>query len=149
MPRVSLFWLSKHTGKTRENIGKWIDGLDKKKGPGNSWTFDSADALSRIYLRRTDSEQASNTEDANAYIDQQEANRLLAVLRGEEIKLGMEVTSKKRIPLELCEEVNDRAFSNVAGMLKSNEGKMLTGESINDMLTELRTVSEAISKWSR
>ncbi len=45
----------------------------------------------------------------------------------------MEVTRKERIPLDVVEEINDEAFSNVAAMLKSHTGKFLTEELVNDI----------------
>ena len=150
MQKVNILELSRLTGKDRENIGKWISGLSFEPGKGRAKLYNSEEALSRIYLRRTEKEQADkDAQVGGEYVDQQEANRILAVRRGEQIALEMEVTAKKRIPLDICEEVNDKAFSNVAGMLKAYEGKTLTAESINDMLTELRTVSDALAQWSK
>lgn len=123
------------TGRTRENIMGKLDGVPFEK-KGSAKLYDSVPALSRIFLGQSDTDGTALTE--------AESRRLLNLRRIAEIDLDMEIKRKERIPLDVLESVNDRAFSNVAGMLKSNRDKPLTEEAINDMLTELRSVSEAI-----
>ena len=59
----------------------------------------------------------------------------------------MEVTRKERWPKADVEEIHDSALSNVAGLLKAHEGKMLDSTLIQDIFTELRGVGAALAKW--
>ena len=136
MPLLSINELHGLTGKTRATVTKSLDGVAFKDGPKKAKLYDSRVALPKIY-------QASEA-DGGEYVTAQEAQRLLTIARRQQIDLEMEVTRKERIPLDVIEEVNDRAFSNVAGMLKAHEGKTLTAAAIGDMLTELRSVSEVV-----
>ena len=120
----------------RETIRKKVSTLIPVPGPRNAKLYESDKAIPLCLGLGGPSD--------GEYVDMAEAQRLLTVKRGEQIDLEMEVTRKERIPLDVIEEVNDRAFSNVAGMLKAHEGKTLTAAAIGDMLTELRSVSEVV-----
>lgn len=136
MPKLSILQLSVFTGKTRPTVRSRLDGLPFEDGGKNGKLYDSKLALEKIY-------QVSDDPD-NATITNAEATRQLTIARKEQIDLEMEVTRKERIPLEIIEAVNDRVFSNVAGMLKAHRGKRLTEDGINDILAELRSVGSAV-----
>ncbi len=105
----------------------------EKKGVAK--LYDSRVALSCIYLGGG-TEEGAQTE--------AESRRLLNIKRTAGIELDMQTKRKERIPLADLEAVNERAFSNVAGMLKAQRDKLLTEQTINDLLTELRSVSEVV-----
>jgi hypothetical protein len=75
-----------------------------------------------------------------------EAQRLLTVARRKQIDLEMEVTRRERVPLEVLEEINEEAFSNVAGMLKANTGKALTEELVNDLYALFRDIAAKVKE---
>lgn len=149
---TSINQLATLTGKNREHISGWISGLPYKDGPKGAKLYESVDALSRIYTRSTNEERAAKAEmagDDTPPIDKVEADRILSVRRGDQIKLEMEVTARKRIPIDICAEVNNATFSNIAGMLKSQVGKEMTEGAVQDLLTELRSIATSLEKWSR
>jgi hypothetical protein len=85
------------------------------------------------------------TEDAAGLtLTSAEASRQLTIARKEQIDLEMEVTRRQRIPLDVLDTINETAFSNVVGMLKAHEGKMLTAAAIGDMLGELREIGARV-----
>jgi len=139
MPTLSVKQLSEYCGKTRETIGKRLDGVKFTEGAKAAKLYDSKTALEAIYLR------GSNTGESE-FIDTAEAQRQLTVARRDQITLEMEVTRKDRIPLDDIEAVNDRVFSNVAGLLKAQVGKTLTPELLTDLFTELRGLGDSITK---
>lgn len=136
MPKLSILQLSAFTGKTRPTIRSRVDGLPFEDAGKNGKLYDSKIAFEKIY-------QVSNDPNDTG-ITNAEATRQLTIARKEQIDLEIEVTRKKRIPLEIIEAVNDRVFSNVAGMLKAHRGKKLTEDGINDILAELRSVGSAV-----
>ena len=135
MPNLSVNELAQLTRKTRATVTRRLDGIPFLDGPKSAKLYPSHVALEKIY---------QGDESGGEFITNAEAPRLLTIARREQIDLEMEVTRKERIPLDVLEDVNDRAFSNVAGMLKAHEGKVLTTDGIADMLTELRSVSEVV-----
>ena len=141
MELLSIKRLSELTGKTREEIVKKLLGVPFEDGPKNSKTYPSRVALERIYLGGTD-----GVEDGEA-VTEAESRRRLNIKRGAEIDLDMEIKRKQRIPLPVCEEINDRTFANMAGMLKSWEGRTLSAEHVNDLLTELRSVGQGLLEF--
>jgi hypothetical protein len=139
MPDLSENQLSELTGRTRATIRKRMDGLEYRTGPHKARLYDSKIALEAIYLR------GSNTGESD-FIDTAEAQRQLTVARRDQITLEMECTRKDRIPLDDIEAVNDRVFTNVAGLLKAQAGKVLSPELLNDLFTELRGLGDSITK---
>ena len=73
-----------------------------------------------------------------------EAHRLLTITRTEEIKLNMENLRKERVPIEDVAEINEEAFSHVAGVLKAHTGKMLTQELVNDIFGQFREIGAKV-----
>lgn len=114
-------------------MAKLVDLPFEQKGRAK--LYDSKLALPRIYL--------GNGSDPDAPTEA-ESRRLLNNRRRAQIDLDMEVKRKERIPLDVLEAINERAFSNVAGMLKAHRDKVLDENAINDLLTELRSVAEAV-----
>lgn len=138
MKLVSVKLLSELLSMQRETVAKKLSSLVPTAGPKQAKLYPSDRAINMCLGRGEESD--------TGYVDQAEANRQLAIKRGAQIDLEMEVTRKERIPLDVLEDVNDRAFSNVAGMLKAHEGKTLTAAAIGDMLSELRSVSESVRR---
>jgi hypothetical protein len=130
------------TGKTRKTIRTKLQGVPYEAGKLSQKRYESKVALEIIYV--------GATEGANgAAITSAEAARQLTIARKEQIDLEMEVSRKDRIPLGTLEEINDRVFSNVAGMIKAHEGKTMTPQAIGDRLTELRSIGHAVREASR
>lgn len=141
MPNLSINELSILTGKTRATVTRKLDGMEPVAGPKASKLFPSAAALDRIYY--------GGQEDGSEIVTQTEATRQLTVARKAQIDLEMEVTAKKRIPLEVAESINEQVHSNVAGIIKAHRDKTLTEDVIHDILTELRRVPESIAQWTK
>jgi hypothetical protein len=121
---------------TRETVGKKLSGMTPQEGPKNAKLYPSDRAI-RLCLGKEEGQDGD-------HIDYAEAQRLLTVKRGEQIDLQNEVLRKERIPIETAEQVNDRVFSNVAGLLKGHIGKQLDETLIGDIFTELRNVGAAL-----
>ncbi len=141
MPNVSINQLCEWTGKRRDTVVRALDGLTFEDGPKGAKLYGSKLALEKIYH--------APTEDGGEFISAAEAQRQLTIARREQITLEMECTRKERIPLEVTNEVNERAFSNVAGLLKAHEGKPLDQTLIGDILSELRQITESIREWMK
>jgi hypothetical protein len=141
MPNLSINELSELTGKTRATVVKALDGIPFLDGPKSAKLYASKVALEKIYH--------APTEDGQKFISAAEAQRQLTIARREQITLEMECTRKERIPLEVTNEVNERAFSNVSGLLKAHEGKQLDQTLIGDILSELRQITESIREWMK
>ena len=58
----------------------------------------------------------------------------------------MEVTRGDRWPKDDVEAIHEASLSNIAGLLKSHEGKPLSAELIRDIFTELREVPAKLTK---
>ena len=138
MERLSLKRLSELTGKSREKIAFKLTGLPSEPGPNHSKTYLANHALERIYVGQRDGLKE------NEAATEQESRRLLNIAKTENQVLQTEIAKKERIPLEDVEEINNRAFANIAGILKREAGKVLTGDRVQDMLEELRAAEEAI-----
>jgi hypothetical protein len=134
MPLLSINELHKLTGKTRATVTKSMDGLTFQPGPKSGKLYDSKLALAKLY--------GVAGEDGTGSVTAQEASRLLTIARRQQIDLEMEVTRKERIPLNVLTMINERIFSNIAGMLKATEGKVMTHETISDLFSELKSYSE-------
>lgn len=139
MKLASIKELSELLSMTRETVGKKLANMLPTDGPKGAKLYPSDKAI-RTCL-------GMNDAPAGDFIDYAEAQRLLTVRRADQVQLEMECTRKERIPLEVTNEVNERAYSNVAGLLKAHEGKHLDQALIGDILSELRQITGAIREW--
>jgi len=140
MPLLTVHKLAELTGKQRVTLNKRLDNVPFTLGNGDvkpQKLYDSKVALEYIYCGGAVSEDGEPTERIPT---QQEAARDLSIAKRKEIDLKMEVLRKERIPLEDICAVNEQAFLHVAGLIKSNEGKMLTAELVNDIFTGIREI---------
>ena len=137
MKLVSINELSLLTGCTRETVTRKVAGIEPKPGEKRAKLYPSDAALRKILGTETiDGEEVTAAE----------AQRQLTIARKQEIDLNMEVTSRKRIPLEIVNEVNDQVFQGINGILKSNAGKALTDEILKDIQGLLRDAPSRY-KW--
>jgi len=141
MPKLSVNQLSEFTGSTRATIIKRLEGLPFDNGPHKSKLYDSKAALYRIILGAAE-------DSGQSTISPQEATRQLTIARKEQIDVEVEVAKKKRIPIELVNEVDEQALRNVLGILKAHEGKVLTTETLTDMIAELHSVGKFLREWT-
>lgn len=126
------------TKRDRKTVRSKLIDLDFKRD-GNAKLYESHIALGILY-------GASGNSKA---VSQQEAAKLLTIKRTEEIELNMEVTRRERIPLEEVEEHNDKVLQTVAAIFKTKEGKVLTGELIQELFAELRRMEEILTEYCR
>jgi hypothetical protein len=144
MPLLSINKLSELTGKTRESIGKKLDGVPHNLGNGDkrpAKMYDSKVALEVLYLgHRAD----GGDEIEGRMPTPAEASRDLNIAKKAEIDLKMEVLRKERIPVEDVTVVNEQVFANVAAIIKAHTGKELTPDLVNDIFTEMREVGRKI-----
>jgi hypothetical protein len=136
MPFLSISGLSSLTGKTRETVGKALDGLKSTPGPKGAKLFESKAALEKLY--------GAAEGNGGAFVTAAEAQRLLTITRTEEIKLNMEILRRERIPIADVAETNEEAFSHVAGVLKAHTGKMLTQGLVNDIFRQFREIGARV-----
>jgi HNH endonuclease len=129
LPALTFRQMHSLLGMTSDEFGKRVEAGELKPSGGS---FEIV-ATVRAALRAARSGTSGNLSDASLK---------LAVAREEQIRLDMEVTRKERIPLDVIEAINDRALSNVAGLMKAHEGKTLDTVLIGDIFTELRTINE-------
>ena len=140
--RLNIHELAKLTGKERKTIQKKLQGVPYEAGTQSQKRYESKVALEIIYVGATE-------DAAGATLTSAEASRQLTIARKEQIDLEMEVTRKQRIPLDVLDTINETAFSNVVGMLKAHEGKLLTASAIGDMLGELREIGARVKDASK
>ena len=138
MKKISTLELARLTDFDRGTVGRRIDHLPFEPGPKRAKLYDSAIALRVLY-----GQAETGAVDETTGMSPQDA---LAVTRKKEIELGMEVTRGERWPCEDVEAIHESALSNVAGLLKSHEGKPLSAELIRDIFTELREVGAHLAK---
>jgi hypothetical protein len=137
--RLNIHELAKLTGKERKTIQKKLQGVPYEAGKQSQKRYESKVALEIIYV--------GATEDAiGATITSAEASRQLTIARKEQIELEMEVTRGDRWPKDDVESIHEASLSNIAGLLKSHEGKPLSAELIRDIFTELREVPAKLTK---
>ena len=55
-----------------------------------------------------------------------------------------DISRRTRIPIDVIEELDNRAFSNIAGILKSRLGKLFDDATLQDCFAELRGIGERI-----
>jgi len=138
MPEFSIQQLSRITGNTRETVGKYLEKAPHKDGKKGAKLYESAKVLALRDFRNEEGPALSG----------QEAARQLSVARKQQIELEMEVLRKERIPLEVIAESDAAVFSNIAGLLKAHEGKLLDEILLADIFTELRQVGVKIRDGS-
>lgn len=126
-------------GVSRETVRKKIADMSFVDGPNSAKLYDSSKASRAIF--------GSGATGNGRSIDYAQAQCELAVARKEEIELNMEVTSRTRVPIEVCDTIDERTFTNVAGLIKSHEGKPLTAALIGDIFSELRQLSSELRNW--
>lgn len=145
MPLLSINKLSELTGKTRETIGKKLDGVPHNLGEGDkrpAKLYDSKVALEILYLgRRAD---GGDEEGPARPITIQEAARDLSIARTEQIALAMQSARRERIPIEDVNGINEEIFLHVAALIKTNTGKPLTDELVNDIFAAMRDIGRKV-----
>ncbi len=134
MSQVSINNLSELTGKDRRTIKRLIAQV-KADSDGK---FDSKDALETIYYGKKGEDEQ--------FVPQSEAYRRLTIRKDAEIALDMEIKRKERIPLVVCEQVDDETFQSIAAVLKSRKGKRLDESVINEIFELMRDIPKQ-RKW--
>jgi len=133
--KISEVHLAELSGRTRATIRKRLADTPHEKGPHKARLYESKVALEILYRGNAESGETTSLP---------WEQRLLTKARREEIELNMAVIRKERIPLEDIAEINERAFSNIAGILKSRLGKLFDDETLQDCFAELRGIGERI-----
>ncbi len=139
MPLLSINQLAIFTGKTRATVTKAVDGIPAIHGPKKAKLYDSKVAFEAIYCRRGD-------EPGSDFVSEAESRRLLNIRRREQIDLEMSIKRKERIPIEILNAVNDDVFQSVAALLKTNKGRSLNEEVINDVMAQFLDIPNRL-KW--
>ncbi len=142
MPLLSELKFSELTGFDRGTVKRRLDGVDHQPGPRRGRLYESKIALERLYRGESAGEEGDP-------ISKLEAERQLTIARKQQIDLEMEVTRKERIPLDVVDEIDELALTNIIGMLKAQEGKTLSPELIGDILTELREIGAKVKEAAR
>ncbi len=138
MKLISQLEIAELLSTDRETVRKKVAPLVAKQGPKNAKLYESDKALPLCL-------GLGGPQDGE-YVDMAEAQRLLTVKRGAQIDLEMEVTRGDRWPKDDVEAIHEASLSNVAGLLKAHEGKLLSAELIRDIFTELREVPAKLAK---
>lgn len=133
--KISELRLAELTGRTRATIRKRLADTPHEKGPHKARLYESSVALEILFR--------GNAEGGET-LSLHEEQRLLTRARREEIELNMQVLRKERIPLDDIAEINDRAFSNIAGILKSRLGKFFDDATLQDCFAELCGIGERL-----
>jgi hypothetical protein len=128
--KVSINQLWEWTGRERRLIKKKLEGLPFTNGQNKGHLYESTEALPIIY-------SVENLEIARAKHALSQAS--LNAVREETLR-------KKRIPIEIVEEVWDETFQSVASTIKAARGKKLTTELINELFDKFRAVPKKL-KW--
>jgi hypothetical protein len=135
---ISQLEIAELLSTDRETVRKKVAPLVAKQGPKNAKLYESDKALPLCL--------GLGSPQDGEYVDMAEAQRLLTVKRGAQIDLEMEVTRGDRWPKDDVEAIHEASLSNVAGLLKAHEGKLLSAELIRDIFTELREVPAKLAK---
>jgi hypothetical protein len=127
---LSISQLAELTGRDRRTLAKKLEPLPMTEGEKGGHTYESADALARIY--GSDSLEAARAEQA----------RSQAALN----KVREEVLRKQRIPIELVLSIHDQTLQAMASTLKAAKGKVLTVELINQTFSDFRAIPAKL-RW--
>ena len=138
MKLISQLEIAELLSTDRETVRKKVAPLVATPGPKNAKLYESDKAIPLCL-------GLGGPQDGE-YVDMAEAQRLLTVKRGAQIDLEMEVTRGDRWPKDDDEAIHEASLSNIAGLLKSHEGKPLSAELIRDIFTELREVPAKLTK---
>lgn len=138
MKLISQLEIAELLSTDRETVRKKVAPLVATPGPKNAKLYESDKAIPLCL-------GLGGPQDGE-YVDMAEAQRLLTVKRGAQIDLEMEVTRGDRWPKDDVEAIHEASLSNIAGLLKSHEGKPLSAELIRDIFTELREVPAKLAK---
>ena len=141
MKLISQLEIAELLSTDRETVRKKVAPLVATPGPKNAKLYESDKAIPLCL-------GLGGPQDGE-WVDMAEAQRLLTVKRGAQIDLEMEVTRKERIPLDVVDEIDELALTNIIGMLKAKEGKTLSPELIGDILTELREIGARVKEASK
>jgi hypothetical protein len=128
--RVSITQLWELTGRERRLIKKKLAGLPFSNGQKKGHLYESSEALPIIYS--VDSLEVARAKHALSQAS-------LNAVREETLR-------KKRIPIEIVEEVWDETFQSVASTIKAARGKKLTTELINELFDKFRSAPAKL-KW--
>ncbi len=139
MPLLSINQIAMYTGKTRSTVTKALDAIPATDGPKRAKLYDSKIAFEAIYCRRGD-------QPGSDFISESESRRLLNLRRHEEIGLDMEIKRKERIPVDVLNQVNDDVFQSAAALLKTNKGRSLSEEIVNDIMAQFLDIPNRL-KW--
>ena len=138
MKLISQLEIAELLSTDRETVRKKVAPLVATPGPKNAKLYESDKAIPLCL-------GLGGPQDGE-YVDMAEAQRLLTIKRGAQIDLEMEVTRGDRWPKDDVEAIHEASLSNIAGLLKSHEGKPLSAELIRDIFTELREVPAKLTK---
>lgn len=138
MPQLSINQLSELTGKDRRTVKTRLGGLKSTEGPKSAQLYESKDALEAIYFGKPG--------DSEEFVSTPEALRRKTIAQEKEIVQNMEIKSKQRIPIEVCDRVDDEVYQSVAGILKSRKGKKLDEDTINEIFGLFREIPDK-RKW--
>jgi hypothetical protein len=120
--RVSINQLWELTGRERNVIKKKLEGLPFLNGAKRAHLYESSEALPVIYsVESLDAARAAHAR----------SQASLNAVREETLR-------KKRIPIEIVEEIWDETFQSVAATIKAAKGKKLTQELINELFDKFR-----------
>lgn len=140
MKEISQLEIANLTSLDRETVRRRLEGMVFTPGPKRAKLYRSDSALIRVLG------VGDGSDDGVERVTQAEATRRYTISRDEQVKLEMEVTRGDRWPKDDVEEIHETSLSNVAGLLKGHEGKVLTPELIRDIFTELREVPAKLAK---
>jgi len=128
--RVSINWLSVVTGKHAATVKKRVSEIPRDaKGK-----MDSASALEAIYY----GVNGSNGE----FITTAEAVRQLTIAKKEQIELQNAQARHEVYPADDVRLLYKHAFAIVTATLKGNENRLLSFETVNDILRQFREAFE-------
>jgi hypothetical protein len=128
--KLSINQLWELTNFERNLIKKKLEGLPYLNGANRAHLYESSEALPIIYS--VDSLEVARAKHALSQAS-------LNAVREEDLR-------KKRIPIEIVEEVWDEVFQSVAATLKANKNKKLTVERINELFDKFRSAPAKL-KW--
>jgi hypothetical protein len=124
--RVTVNWLADVTGKHPATIKKRISNLI----PDNRRKYDSIVALEAIYCGAAPGE--------NGFISTPEAVRQLTIAKREQIELANAKFRGEFYPVEWVHFTMKHAMTIVTQTLKANCNRLLTFETVNDILRQFR-----------